>query len=36
VGSIVVKSGDCTNCGACLDVCEEDVFDFGTRFARPR
>ena len=27
-GSIVVKSGDCTNCGRCLDVCEEDVFAF--------
>jgi ferredoxin-type protein NapH len=32
--SIVVRSGDCTNCGRCLDVCGEDVFRFGTRFAK--
>jgi ferredoxin-type protein NapH len=28
----VVLSGDCTNCGRCIDVCSEDVFRFGLRF----
>lgn len=34
VDSIVIESGDCTNCGRCLDVCEEDVLHFGTRLAK--
>jgi ferredoxin-type protein NapH len=24
---------NCTNCGRCIDVCDKDVFSFGTRFA---
>ena len=28
----VIRSGDCTNCGRCIDVCPVDVFHFGTRF----
>jgi ferredoxin-type protein NapH len=32
--SPVIASGDCTNCGRCIDVCPDDVFRFGTRFAR--
>lgn len=28
----VVLSGDCTNCGRCIDVCSKDVFHFGLRF----
>ena len=28
----VVLSGDCTNCGRCIDICGDDVFSFGTRF----
>lgn len=31
--SPVILDGDCLNCGRCLDVCEEDVFTFGTRHA---
>ncbi len=27
----VMLSGDCTNCGRCLDVCSEDVFKFSLR-----
>ncbi len=27
----VILSGDCTNCGRCLDVCSEDVFEFSLR-----
>lgn len=27
-----ILSGDCTNCGRCIDVCSKDVFRFGTRF----
>jgi ferredoxin-type protein NapH len=30
----VVLSGDCTNCGRCIDICGEDVFQFGTRFEK--
>lgn len=29
----VILSGDCTNCGRCIDVCSKQVFRFGTRFA---
>ena len=25
-------SPNCTNCGRCIDVCAQDVFQFGTRF----
>ncbi|MBC7907865.1 MAG: quinol dehydrogenase ferredoxin subunit NapH [Rhodospirillaceae bacterium] len=28
----VILSGDCTNCGRCMDVCSKQVFRFGTRF----
>ncbi len=28
----VVLSGDCTNCGRCIDVCSKDVYRFGWRF----
>jgi len=30
--SPVILSGDCTLCGACVDVCPERVFRFATRF----
>ena len=30
----VVLSGDCTNCGRCIDICAEQVFRFGLRFTR--
>ena len=29
----VILSGNCTNCGRCIDVCGRDVFAFSTRFA---
>ncbi len=28
----VILSGDCTNCGRCIDVCSKDVFEFDVRF----
>lgn len=28
----VILSGDCTNCGRCIDICGDDVFHFGSRF----
>lgn len=28
----VILSGDCTNCGRCIDVCSQDVFRFSSRF----
>ena len=28
----VILSGNCTNCGRCIDVCARDVFSFTTRF----
>lgn len=31
VGPVIV-SGDCSNCGRCIDVCAKQVFRFGTRF----
>ncbi|MCR6631833.1 MAG: quinol dehydrogenase ferredoxin subunit NapH [Magnetospirillum sp.] len=31
IGPVIV-SGDCTNCGRCIDVCSKQVFRFGTRF----
>jgi len=30
--STTVKSAQCTNCGRCVDVCSEQVFDFVNRF----
>ncbi len=30
--SPVVKSGQCTNCGRCIDVCHLNIFKFGSRF----
>lgn len=30
----VILDSDCTNCGRCIDVCDKDVFTFGTRSAR--
>jgi ferredoxin-type protein NapH len=32
IGPVILAS-DCTNCGRCIDVCAQDVFQFGTRFA---
>lgn len=32
-GSPLVISGDCTNCGRCIDVCDDEVFRFSTRFS---
>lgn len=29
----IILSGNCTNCGRCIDVCSKDVFSFGTRLA---
>lgn len=29
----VILANECTNCGRCIDVCAEDVFRFGNRFA---
>jgi len=31
----VVLSGECTNCGRCIDVCAEEVFTFGHRSRSP-
>ncbi len=28
----VILSSDCTNCGRCIDICDEDVYHFGLRF----
>ncbi len=30
--SPLILSGNCTNCGRCVDVCSKDVFTFTTRF----
>ena len=27
----VIRSSDCTNCGRCIDICDEQVFRFGMR-----
>ena len=34
--SPVILSGDCTNCGRCIDVCSEQVYRFAGRFDRAR
>lgn len=31
----VILSGNCTNCGRCIDVCARDVFKFDIRFNNP-
>ena len=31
-GSPLIASGECTNCGRCIDVCSKDVFRFTHRF----
>ncbi len=31
--SPVIRSGQCTNCGRCIDVCPQSVFKFGNRFS---
>lgn len=28
----VISDGACTNCGRCIDVCDKEVFHFGSRF----
>lgn len=30
--SPLIDDGNCTNCGRCIDVCDEDVFNFSNRF----
>lgn len=30
----LIDTGDCTNCGRCIDVCSEQVFEITTRFAK--
>jgi len=32
----VITSGNCNNCGRCIDVCSKEVFHFGTRFAKEK
>jgi ferredoxin-type protein NapH len=32
----LITSGNCTNCGRCIDVCARDVFEFTTRFTKSR
>lgn len=33
---VVIDSGQCSNCGRCIDVCNRDVFSFTHRFANHR
>lgn len=28
----IVKSGQCTNCGRCIDICHKNIFKFGSRY----
>jgi len=30
--SPLIDDGNCTNCGRCIDICDEDVFNFTNRF----
>ncbi len=32
----VVLDSVCTNCGRCIDICHESVFEFGTRFEKKK
>jgi len=32
----LITSGNCTNCGRCIDVCARDVFEFTSRFPNSR
>jgi ferredoxin-type protein NapH len=32
----VIRASACTNCGRCIDVCSQDVFSYGSRFAGMR
>ena len=32
----VITSGNCNNCGRCIDVCSKEVFHFGTRFTKEK
>lgn len=32
--SPVIRSGQCTNCGRCIDVCPQRVFSFGNRYRK--
>ena len=32
----LINSGHCTNCGRCIDVCAQDVFQFTTRYSNTR
>jgi ferredoxin-type protein NapH len=32
--SPLILSGNCLNCGRCIDTCPQDVFEFSTRFQR--
>ncbi len=32
--SPIILSGNCTNCGRCIDVCSKDVFSFASRFQK--
>jgi len=27
-----VLSSDCTNCGRCIDICDDNIYHFGLRF----
>ena len=31
----VIEAVNCTNCGRCIDVCDEDVFNFSNRYRNP-
>jgi ferredoxin-type protein NapH len=33
--SPIIQSGRCTNCARCIDVCNQNVFSFTTRFNKP-
>jgi len=30
----VVLDGTCTNCGRCIDICHDGIFEFGFRFEK--
>ena len=33
--SPIISTGDCTNCGRCIDICHADVFHYGFSISRP-